>query len=398
MTAPIPQSTTEPEVDPNAPPVQARVPLQELIEQQREGTLTGRIMPRLYDDFEQGIVSAFDPPAPETDPAGESDGAAGGVVLTPPPAPPASVTETAEPLTYTVDGRTLTEEELRTALAAADQASHLQPMLEALSTGDYVLAPKAWQPQAAAPRQEQPASAPVDPIHGMIEQYEQVDPQAAQIMRVMQQRHDAEIARMHAQTGVLQQNDEQFTVTQQTNGLNAGVDAFKQRSGLDDAAIQALSERAGQTGYLPMMMERRYQAAAESGQPIDHAAIARDATLELLDYAKAMYMPASQPVAPAFVTSPAPTPIPATQSAPVPMTEQDIEARVQARLAEELNKRNQRQAHTALAGGSSGTPSHAPVQPDMTSWTPAQRRAWHEQQLVAGIAGMKQNGQLDALY
>ena len=300
----------------------------------------------------------------------------------------------------TVDGRQLTEADLRTMLKIADQAEHLQPMLDTLATGDYVMMPKAYAPQQQAPRVEQPAPTVADPVDAMIEEYAQTDPQAAQILRVMQQRQAAETARIHAENTALRSNVEQTQQVQQANGLNEGVALFASQHGLDAATVDALATRAGQTGYLPMMMQRRYEQAQASGLPVDHAAIARDAAVELMNFAKAQYMPpvapqqfAPQPAPSAAATVPAQTSVvPPTNPNAVPMSEADIEARVQARLQEELQRRSQRQVHSALAGGSSGTPSLAPTPPDFAAMTPQQRKAAHEAALVNGIAQIQANG------
>lgn len=422
MTAPIQQPATAPSApaatDPAAAPVTEpvvappveRVPFAELIEAQRTGTLTGRIAPRLYDDFEQGIVDVFGTTAPSEQVPASTEGA-GAVVLTPAPAPtvppPAGSVAPTPPATdpapstvsYTIDGRTLTEAELRTALQVADQTAHMQPILDTIASGDYMMVPKNFMPAA------QPAPAPatpvvVDPIDTMIAEYEAVDPQAAQIMRVMQQRNNAENARLAAENVQLRGNDEQYAVAQQTAGLNLAVEQFKTHYALDDAAVNALSTRAGQTGYLQMMMQRRYDAAAQSGLPVDHAAIARDATIELLEYTRnaTAVQPQpfqAQPAAPAASSQVA---IPPTSPNAVPTSEADIEARVQARVQEELARKNTRNIHSALAGGSTGTPSLAPAPVDVSQMTPQQRKAYYEQGLLQGLTTMKANGQLEGLF
>ncbi len=411
MTAPIPQPANTPP-EPSATTVVetevARVPFHDLIEAQRNGTpLPTRIAPRLYDDFEAGMVAALSPPSVGS-PApggGESGQAAGDVGLTPSPAaaaPPASQPVPPSPVAEYIaelDGRQFTAEDLRNMLRIADQAEHMAPMLETLSTGDYVMVPKSYVPQQT--RVEAPTPTPIDPIESMIEEYGQSDPQAAQIMRVMHQRSATENARLAAENASLRGNVEQSQQVQQANGLNAGVAEFAQQHQLDQATVNALATRAGQTGYLEMMMQRRYQAAEQSGLPVDHAQIARETAIELMTFARNAYMPTMQPQpfvpqpAPpsAQPTATAPSPvIPATTPNPINVTEADIEARVQARLQEEMQRREQRAVHSALAGGSSGTPSLAPTPPDLSSMTPAQRKQWHENQLVNGIAQIQSNG------
>lgn len=418
MTAPVPQAA-QPPTEPDAtipvapapaPPAAERIPFQDLINAQRAGTLTGRIAPRLYDDFEAGMVAALTPPPAPSSDGGATESAPGEVVLAPSPgapsvpAPPVNaVPPPAGPgseYVATVDGRQLTEADLRAMLQIADQAEHLQPMLDTLATGDYVMMPKQFAQQQQAPRAEASPAPIADPIDSMIEEYAQTDPQAAQILRVMAQRHSAETARIHAENASLRGDVEQTQQVQQANGLNEGVAQFARDNQLDAATVDVLATRAGQTGYLPMMMQRRYEQAQASGLPIDHAAIARDAAVELMNFAKAQYLP---PIAPQqFAQQAAPSAVapsatqtsavPATNPNTTPSSEADIEARVQARLQEELQRRSQRQIHSALAGGSSGTPSLAPTPPDYAAMTPQQRKAAHEAALVNGIMQIQANG------
>lgn len=403
-TATPPQPT--PQVD--------RVPFAELIEQQRNGTLIGRIAPRLYDGFSSGIVDAItgEPDnalssGPGSTPSGELGGDGGAAVgsslptaapsttppgTTPPAAPsPPPLELEAE---WDIDGKRYTTSQLRDMLAVADRATHVQPMLEALATGDYVLAPKS----IAQPRVEQPLPAPiVDPVEQMIEQYAETDPQGAQIMRLMQSRFAADRARAEAEIATLRSATQESQEVQQANGLNRGVAEFARAMNMDEASALQLAQQAGQTGYLPMMLQKRYDAAQQAGVAVDHEAVARDAAIELLNYQYRMSQPASfQQSAPAPAPSPAPAPIvvpPTSQVAP-PATEAEIEARVQQRVAEEVARRDRNSVHTALAGGSSGTPGSAPAPVDLSSMTPQQRRAYHDQQLVAGIAELQRNGAL----